>query len=692
MPVGLHVDSDSKESQKIVDRYGRLIRVYRNVGDTSTLKLTNVPSLLIDLVVSAEDKRFFSHGGVDLKALGRAFYQNLKGLRRVSGASTITQQVVRMAYGYRRSILSKPLVMLHAFKVDRSYTKGEILEYYLNSIPYTFKVKGIVQGAEYYFGKDIDMLSPAELATLVVLIRAPSRYSSLKRQERLLKIRNQLLDEVNLSAHLKELSKKEEWYFKKIRHKSTSPHFVRTLMKSGPSEKIVKTTLDLALQEEVQKIVSQKMQGLKSKGVHAASVLILDNKDGSILSYIGNHDFFSKEGGEYDGILLKRQPGSTMKAFTYALALENGFTAGSSLKDEKMYFQAGSGSFKPRNYSNNYTGLRTLRDSLANSLNIPSLYLADKLGVEKLYNYIQSFGLSFDKPSDFYGVGLTLGNAEISLLELTSAYTAFPNKGVAVKPKFLLREKTKVKRTLMKEQTAELITDILSDSLARSEAFGRYSALDTKVPSAGKTGTSTLYRDNWVIGYTPRYTVGVWVGNMDQKEMKNVSGITGAGPIYQAVVNATSKFYHSGAFVSTHNYDKAQICSKSGGIATEQCPHSYTEKYVKGTAPKHDCKLHSRVLLTENDKEPFKILSPVSGAIYAVDPNIPRELQKIDFKTSHKENIKEISWFRNSERIATLNSLEELKWQLEKGKHKLKAEVIFQNGKKDSDTIYLNVL
>ncbi len=692
MPSSLHLDSSFKESQKIVDRYGRLIRVYRNVGDTSTLKLINVPSLLVDLVVSAEDKRFFAHNGVDFMALMRAFYQNLKGLRRISGASTITQQVVRMAYNYKRSILIKPLVMLHAFKIERYYTKGEILEFYLNSIPYTFKVKGVVQGAEYYFGKDVEMLSPAELATLVILIRAPSRYSSLNRQERLLKMRNQLLDEVNLSTRLKELSKKEEWYFKKIRHKSTSPHFVRALMKSDIAGKVIKTTLDLALQEEVQEIVSQRMESLKSKGVYSASVLILDNKDGAILSYIGNHDFFSDEGGEYDGVLLKRQPGSTMKAFTYALALESGFTAGSSLKDEKMYFQAGNGSFKPRNYSNNYTGLRTLRDSLANSLNIPSLYLADKIGVDKLYRYIQSFGITFDKSSDYYGVGLTLGNAEISLLELTSAYTAFPNKGFAVKPKFLFKEKAKLRRTLMKEQTAELITDILSDSLARSEAFGRYSALDTKVPSAGKTGTSTLYRDNWVIGYTPRYTVGVWVGNMNQKEMKNVSGITGAGPIYQTVVNATSNFYHSGDFVDKYRYDKAQICSKSGGVATQKCPHSYTEKYVKGTAPTHNCKLHGDSVLTDFHKEPFKILSPVSGAIYAVDPNIPRELQRIDFKTSHKDLIKEISWYRNNERIGTLNSMEKLRWQLEKGKHELKAEVIFKNGKKDSDTIYLNVL
>lgn len=739
LPSNLEIQSQYSPSTRVEDRHGRLIRDYRDENSLSYLKISHVSPLLIELIVKAEDKRFYQHQGIDFIATTRAFFQNLMSLKKISGASTITQQVARLGFSYKRNIANKALVMLHAFKLEQYYTKGEILEMYLNLIPFSYKVKGIVQGSSYYFGKDVKKLSPAEIATLAVLIRAPSRYVSIRNQDHLLKLRNKLLDQVGLSPKELKLSKIESWYFKKLRFQASSPHFVKALLKKHPIRKaLLKTNLDLALQEEIQKILNEKMSQLKVFGVTAASVVVIDNRDGGILSYLGNHDFFAK-GGEYDGIQLKRQPGSTMKAFTYALALESGkFNTASILPDIEMYFKAGLGSYKPRNYSMEYTGPRTLRDSLANSLNIPALYLADSLGVNRLYGFMKSFGFSFQSEASHYGVGITLGNAEVSLLELTTAYSAFANKGQYFSPRFLKEEIPRLNKTQMGQSTSLFITDILSDSYARRGSFGRRSHLDTRVPSAAKTGTSTLYRDNWVVGFTPRFTVGVWVGNMDQKEMKNVSGITGAGPIYHDVLNAASHYYPSGRFEVPKDLVKKQICSISGTLVTKYCKRSYTEIFKNGSEPISDCPYHKPLLvkschqkgdevlvslinlpplykswlnkttedqvikvcsndyfeisLIENKEEDFKILSPPNGTIYAVDPDIPSRLQKIHVETLLPSLAKEVTWFLNDIEIKKTSPQEDFHWEVIKGLHKLKAELKYKNGTSKTDTISLRVL
>lgn len=739
LPHKINLNERSGASFKIKDRHGRLIRHHQDEGAYNIVRLKDLSPTLVELIVKSEDKRFYQHQGIDFIATSRALYQNIIGLRKVSGASTITQQVARLAFKYERTWVNKVLVMLTALKLEFYYTKGELLEFYVNFIPYTYKINGVVQGANYYFGRELSELSPAELATLVILIRGPSRYVSTQNQDHLIKLRNSLLDQINLKKDVLELSKKESWYFVKLRHQARSPHFARALLKKHKIKAgVVKSTLDLALQEEIQKILNEKMKKLKKLGVNSASILVLDNKDGGILSYIGNHDFFSEDGGEFDGIQIPRQPGSTMKAFTYALALESqNYSLGSVLPDTQMYFKAGLGIYKPRNYSMKFTGPRTLREALANSLNIPALYLADDLGVNRLFEFMQSFGLTFPKDADHYGVGLTLGNSEVSLMELTSAYMAFARKGNFITPRFLMNEKIIENKTLMSAQTSELITNVLNDNYARRGSFGRQSALDTKVPSAAKTGTSTLYRDNWVIGYTPRFTVGVWVGNMNQKEMRNVSGISGAGPIYQEVVNITSQYYHSPSF-QLRPLKRAQICSQSGMKAHEYCARSYTESFRTGEAPTQKCTFHSlvsvrdcheagdnervsilqlpsiysewhkegvheqvkdicsnegfNIQLVSVNKEKFQILSPPTGAIYAVDPNIPTRLQKLHINTTTPTHTKEIRWFLNGKKVETTFLGEEFYWKLKKGNHKLKGELYHRDGKVSIDSIDINVL
>jgi penicillin-binding protein 1C len=343
---------------RIEDRHGRLIKLHQKEGDLSWVLLEDISPLFLDLLIKAEDKRFYHHFGVDFMASIRAFAQNILGMRRVSGASTISQQLARLAFGYQRNIAGKLLVILSALKLEMKYTKGEILEHYLNRIPYAFKVLGIGQASLFYFDKDHSKLSPAEMATLAVLIRAPSRYASKVMRTKLISLRNHLLDQVDISDKVKTIAKEEEWVFQRYRPAARSPHFIRAVLekKSLPLTKsTIRTTLDLALQEEIQKILDGKISKLEAKGVKAASVLVIDNRDGAILSYIGNHDFFS-ENGEFDGVQLLRQPGSTMKPFTYALALEQGLTGASELPDIELYFKSGLGTYRPRNYTLKFTG------------------------------------------------------------------------------------------------------------------------------------------------------------------------------------------------------------------------------------------------------------------------------------------------------------------------------------------------
>jgi penicillin-binding protein 1C len=746
LPSKIDINKKTKPVIALYDRHGQHIRSIVDDDSSTYISLQDIPALFNELTINAEDKRFYYHNGIDFLALLRAMKQNLRGLETISGASTISQQLVRMAFSYKRSLFNKPLVMLHALKIETKHTKGEILEYYYNLLPYSYKVKGIQSASLYYFGKTLKGLSAAEMATLVVLIRAPSRYSQKHNKEKLLEMRNKLIDSSQLlSKSHKELSKKEKWYFENFRNLAKSPHFIRALLKKHKNNDFnkneIKTTLDLKLQTEIQKYVTEHMKRLSKKGVGAASVLVLDNKTGDILTYIGNYDFFNEAGGEYDGILIPRQPGSTLKPFTYALALENQYHPASILPDVEMYFKSGLGTYKPRNYSLNFTGPRTLRESLGNSLNIPALYLADQLGVENLMNFYQSFGLTFKESADFYGVGLTLGNGELTLLDLTNSYMAFANKGQFTKARFLHDKKPKHIKTKMSPATAEMITDILSDRHARKEAFGNASALDTDFHSAAKTGTSTLYRDNWVVGFTENFTVGVWVGNMDQKEMENVSGITGAGPIYQDTMNIVAKNYRPGQFKKTQSYHTVKICAHSGSLPTKSCQRTYTESFLPDRSPTKRCSFHKKVIaknchsageskeidvlslpsryqkwLWQNEigdisnqvkkacmnegvlvesylfeKGPFKILSPVSGALYAIDPSIPKKWQELQFDIAYSKKVTKIKWFRNNELLKVSKPHQPFKWKLLKGVHNIKAKAYSKNGLFEEDNVLLHV-
>lgn len=736
VPYELHKDKVDAQSTMVFDRQGKLIREIVSHEDTfkTNIKLKQVPKKLINFILQAEDKRFYKHYGIDFLSFIRASWQNLKSLKVVSGASTLDQQVVRMKGQIKRSFLTKPWVMMEAIRLNFHHSKNDILEYYLNSLPFGHRVRGIKQAAHYFFNKELINLNTDEIATLAVLPRSPSRL--LNKKKLLVKTRNQLL----ANMKIKPLNS-DKVRFDFARRLKSAPHFMRYLLNechSCQTNGKIETSLDLTLQKELQLIMQANIGNLKSKHVGAGAALVVDNYTGEILSYIGSHDFFADNGGQIDGVSQMRQPGSTLKPFTYALAFQHDHHPSSILFDVETNFNVGAGIYKPKNYSNKFMGPVRASFALANSLNIPALYLADYYSAQYLQSFFESFSFSFPRGSEHYGIGLTLGNAEVNLLQLVRAYTSFPRRGEMIELSPFKNTSKQIRKTQLKAETADLISLILEENHRREHSFGRWNNLNLPFQFSAKTGTSTNFRDNWVVGFNDRFTIGVWVGNFNNQEMGKVSGITGAGKIFFQMALLINEKYP--AQVKNYNLAIRKICLLSGELARNDCNETAMEYFTSKNLPKHKCTFHKKTLVRDcrengdmvnvpivdisgkssywsqySSIEPvedqianfcpfspkrvqdidlaksyIEFKSPVSGAFYAVDPVIPRDQQKLSFEFVTNSKIKNIDWILNDKPIGS--SVNEFSWPLEKGKKHLKAKIKTIDGKDIVKEVSFHVL
>jgi len=648
-------------SLKITDRHGIVLRETLSAegGRNTWLTYEEIPEPVIQAVVSAEDKRFFSHSGVDFLALGRALLQNLWAGRVVSGASTITQQLVKDRFGYPRTFFGKLKEMIMAIRLEKTFSKQEILTQYLNRVGFSNQTFGIEAAAKLYFQKPAQHLSLAESVFLAGMIQAPSRLNPYRNFERALQRQDYLLERMYRSKAIDEasyrISRREEIHLtpKKVNFKA--PHFCELIL-SGPAlpgrkltpnpsqadsgltakntplrppqggneptpnpsqegnvgiSGVIRTTLDYYLQERVEEIVTSRIEELEDYNVTNAAVVVLDNRNGDILAYVGSKDFFDDTiSGQVNGVLALRQPGSTLKPFTYQLALERSYTPATLIPDITDY-PAEPRSFLPENYDRKFHGPVRLRQALACSYNVPAVRVLGEIGVESLYAGLHAFGFdSLREIPSFYGSGLTLGNGEVTLLELTKAYSILARRGKGVQERYILETKDGLHlggevhlAQLFSPRVVYLITHILTDRQAAVPAFGEDTPLELPFPAAVKTGTSKDYRDNWTIGYTSDYTVGVWVGNFDGTPMQRVSGITGAAPIYRDIM---LYLYHlhdpSNLFGNPpEGIVSARICPLSGKLAGNDCPHSIEEMFLEGTEPGEFCQMHQAYWVDSRD-------------------------------------------------------------------------------------------
>jgi len=693
----------------IRDSRGRVLRaVNREQGLWVGLK--DISAQLVRAVLFSEDRRFYLHPGLDPIAAVRAVVQNLGQGRTVSGGSTITMQTARLLLGPRpRGVKAKMEEVLLALYLEWRLPKDRILELYLNLAPYANGFVGCRSASLGYFGVEPKELNVAQSAWLAVIPRNPRYYDPRRGADRLESARQRLIQGMHRAGLLTEAELARAAGPPQISSPAlpySAPHFCDWLLsRIQVRGRDLHTTVDGELTGELEKHIQAYVKKLSGYGISNAAALVLRNSDMALLAMVGSADYFdSRISGQVNGTVSLRQPGSALKPFTYGLALERGFPASYLLPDIDFDPSPGEERFIPRNYDERYHGPVRLRTALGCSYNVAAVRLLERLGQSELLARLRKAGfISLRHDPAHYGLGLTLGNGEVTLLEITRAYAALANRGVYRPIRYLKDDRIEKygapeeeSRTgwdkdsvrIFSEQVAYILAHILSDRSARQPAFGECSPLDLPFPCAAKTGTTKDYRDNWTVGFTADYTVGVWVGNFDGRPMHGVSGISGAGPLFRDIMLTLHRERRPEAFARPEGLEERSICPLSGDLAGPGCPNRMSEVFLSGMAPKATCRFHDRWgnrvyppvfrdwATKSQGEESAKIgesstcyiAFPREGEVFRIDPGLRRESQAITFKAVVPGTAQKVEWSLNGKVIS-----KEISpcWQLAPGEHVL---------------------
>ncbi len=622
------------QATKIYDRNGALLYdIYQNQNRTP-IKLSDIPDFVKEATISIEDKDFYKHGGFSVTGIARSIF-DLVVHRQVEGGSTLTQQLVKNALlSGERTVTRKLKEFILAVQVERTYSKDQILEMYLNEIPYGGTAYGIEAAANLYFGKSAKDLDLAEASLLAGLPQRPSAYSPYGTHPELSKVRqkevlNRMVEDKYITSNQGKTAEEETLTYRTSKNEQgfKAPHFVLyvkeklieqfgdKMVESGGLR--VTTTVDYDLQKQVEEIVKKEIEDLSSAKVGNGAAIVLDPKTGQILSMVGSKDYFGKslpegckEGAtcsfepNVNVAIQPRQPGSATKPIAYSKALEKGYTAAQVYMDVKTEFPGGNKpTYIPVNYDGQFHGPVQMRYALGNSYNIPAVKNLALVGVKDVLELGYRMGVTTWEPSEenvnSVGLSLVLGGREVRLLDLVSAYSVLSNQGRQLDPVSILQVTDSKGKTLFEFHQAEgrkvlepgmavIISDILSDNGARTAAFGSNSVLNLPGKTvAVKTGTTDQKRDNWTVGFTPSIVTGVWVGNNDNSVMSPVvaSGVTGASPIWNKIMAAALKGKQNEPFERPSNV----IQVEADGLMTGR-PHGGSptrrEYFISGTEPK----------------------------------------------------------------------------------------------------------
>jgi penicillin-binding protein 1C len=666
LPFAVSLPGGLKEiplaSPVLLDRHGTPIQ-HLTLPDSSRsapLLAGEIPADLIACTLAAEDKRFYVHGGIDPLATLRAGRDFFAKRRVVSGASTITQQLIKITSPpAKRSPLTKIYEAFAARRLEMTWSKRQILTAYLNHLDYGNLRTGTAEAARFYFQKPVSDLSLAECALLAGLPQSPSRLNPIRHPERAILRRDTVLKRLALAGnHPSE----------RIAAALAEPLKLRPLTESQPApwlaelaslrEAQIQTTLDLPLQRDLEAIVREETAKLKEANLRHAAVVIIHNPTGEILALVSSADWDDPRGGQLNGALTPRSPGSTLKPFTYLLAMERHHRIPSSiLADIPTPFRTEQGLDLPENYDRTYRGPVTLRSALACSLNVPALRELNSLGgPSPLHELLVGLGITtLGSDPEFHGLGLTLGNAPVKLLDLTNAYATLARQGRHC-PAILFPSKFDVGRSTFDVHSAYLIADILSDSAARAPSFQPGGPLDLPFRCAVKTGTSSDFHDNWCIGFTPEFTVGVWAGNFEQQPMKGLSGIAGAGPIFhRAMIRAHRDSPptwfsrppglvditidpRNGKLVPADHQNIRRDLAPADQIPPAANPADYDAtgkalldpSFAEWFASRHNIRRADLALDSRQAApEPLRIISPADNATFLLDPEIPSGSDKL---------------------------------------------------------------
>ncbi len=692
IPATLRSAAGHARHMNISDRRGLPLSVsYQNEWNSfDYVPLHVMPEFLQKAFINSEDRHFYTHHGVDWRAKAGALYQNIRARRAQRGASTITEQVVRMLHLRPRNIWSKWLEAWEAFALEGKASKAAILEFYLNEVPYASGRRGVVQAARFYFDRDLSTLNEKEMLALVVLARAPSSFDLYKDaariDERLQQLAMRLAEKGALDERALQEIKATPLSLAPPQLPVDAAHFVSFVQGAKPAwdgTSALRTTLDGTLQKKVQALLDQRLKNLAYAKVGNAAALVVDHENGEILAWVvaggGDDDKVARNlTHKINAVLSPRQPGSVLKPFLYAKALDQGWNAATILDDSPMAEAVGSGLHEFRNYNRSFYGKISLREALGNSLNIPALRTIQFVGAENYLNTLHQLGFeNLKEEANFYRDGLALGNGEVSLFELAQAYTALAHHGQFRPLRFTLGEEGGAKgQPVYSDEAASLIGNILSDPYARAREFGHASPLNLPVQTAVKTGTSTDYHDAWTAGFDAHYVVAVWMGNLDRRPMEGITGAMGPALAVRSIFaelhreRSTAPLYLSPRLVSQ------DICADESE-EKENCVRRSEYFFVTTLAPK-----------ASSAPPAIALTRPTQNLQMAYDPRVPADVQQFEFRVEGLEKPCAsgctVNWQLNDALLATTHE-GRYRWQLARGKYTLNVRVE-QDGKQLFDS------
>ena len=763
---------------RFVDRHGQLLyeTIDPNAGRHIRLTGEQIPEVVRQATIATEDRNFYNHPGVDLVGIARALWINARGGEVLAGGSTITQQLARTMLledeRFERTVKRKLRESWLAWRLSRLYTKDQILELYLNQTYYGGMAYGIEAAAQTFFGRSAAKLTTAQAALLAGLPQTPAFYNPFldpdaakARQEVVLGLMHQ---EGWLTAAEYELAQREPLSYASTPYPIEAPHFVTMAQaeldqlfdlsdQQQAGGLIVRTTLDLTWQKKAEFIVSEQIEQLKnppdggfSHRVDNGALVAIHPDSGDVLTLVGSADFFSEDiSGSINMTLAPRQPGSTLKPLIYAAAMDPArirpYTAATMLLDVETVFTTKEGeSYIPVNFSRTEHGPVLVREALASSLNIPAVLTLDHIGVQSGLDLMQDMGLTPFEAQEEVDLSIALGGGAVRLIDLTRAYAVFANGGERISPRLILEVTTiggdqlysaaETDRVqVLDNRLAWLISDMLADNQARQRTFGAHSLLNIGRPAAVKTGTTNDFHDNWTVGYTPDLVVGVWVGNADNSPMVNITGLSGAGPIWHRFMRAVLNGTPPRPFERPPGLVEAEVCTLSGLLPTDDCPFRRLEWFIEGTTPVTTDTVYRRVAIDQvtgtmaqpetpsnrvvlktvldlppaahgwarqeglllyhdvvfvpqqgnaaPDSEPLAWRSPTPNATYILSPELPETAQRVAFEIDSGIAIAEVKFWLNGEIVGVVDQQPfRMVWPLAVGDYVLWAEAITVSG------------
>lgn len=696
---------------RVLDRHGAVLHHLSRSGERQLwLPLEKIPRDLVNAYIAAEDTRFASHRGVDFGSIARALWDNVTHGRVVSGASTITQQVVRLIEPRPRSWSTKLIEALKAFALEQKLDKAGILEQYLNRVPMPGNFRGVEAGARFLFGRGVTELTRGELAILAAFPQAPTRLDPRRGEKslkRLLRRRAWVLERMFLLGFISA---------DQLRHElenvpeipipgppMLAPHLASELESKHHGE--IRTTLDGSMQDGVEQILASHRARLRARACRQAACVVLDNESGEVLAWVGSIEWALEHQGFNDGVLARRSAGSTLKPFAYALALERGFHLSSVITDLVRTYRTPRGDYRPENDNEREHGPVTLRSALACSLNAAAIELLRRTGVGPLSDLLLQLHLvpSLAHAREL-GLGIIIGNTEVRLIELAAAYRSLARGGMYRPARWLADEPAVDEVRVLEPDVTSLITDVLADPGARIMTFGTVRSMIYPFPVAVKTGTSTGYRDLWAAGYTSRYTVAVWCGNFDGSPTARLSGSSAAAPILKDVLLRLHGGRTPPVFERPSGIEERAVCSDSGMLPGDHCSVRSRELFLSRRPLPGRCTWHSAASDGHVDLGPefagwiadradrglggryrlarpsgaseaapasgIRIVSPMNGDRF-VQKTPTGEVAEIVVEAVPERPVEYLRWFLDREELATTPPPYRWRWKLPRGHHTL---------------------